>query len=243
MKKLIILIILPLCIINSSNAELPAPPFEFTVDEKISDWEDTDTFKNVKKSSKIINDEFWNQPLTKLDYVLIQLKQLADERLDSITDKSMSEYFEKNEYKKEYQKTFGKYKTLNLDNDVYFDKEKGKIIIGFEIDGLGKAKQPMSEICQNILELYLISFVMPKKERGMWFYHNTLLNELYRGDQYENYSDNLKNIANNIIYILKLTSEIEFDHELDVDFFTMACILPVESGKYEFRKSSFSLRQ
>ena len=53
------------------------------------------------------------------------------------------EYFDRIEYLKKYQKLFGKYEPFRITNRVFYDEIKGKIIISFDISGVGKQKKPM----------------------------------------------------------------------------------------------------
>ena len=87
MKKLLGILVLSLLWCNISFAGVEkkeeVPPFAFTVDDKINDVVEGELMI-TDKSIDIKMDGYWNQPLTKLDYVLMQFKKKADETTDKI---------------------------------------------------------------------------------------------------------------------------------------------------------------
>ena len=241
MKKLLMFMILSLLVINVSIAEPVSPSFAFTADDKVADWKENELI--IDKSSEIVDDEFWNESLTKLDYILMQLKQHAESVSARITDEEMSWYFERLENWEPVQEYLGKYESITVNNNVYFDKDTGKILVGFEIDKLGKAKKPMAELCKKILNLHIMQYPLPSQRMYGYSYHNSILNEIFRGDSYENYTIHLEKIAKNLIYSLKLNSTINIGNDHDADLFTMYCIKKDSSDNYEFRKFSQSYRR
>ena len=60
-----------------------APSFAFTADDKVKNFEENETI--IKdNSTDIKTDKYWNKPLTKLDYALMQFKKTADETTKKI---------------------------------------------------------------------------------------------------------------------------------------------------------------
>ena len=113
MKKLLGIIVFNLLLSGNAYANEKLI-FPFTVDEQIQTFKDGGEKIVTNKSNELIKDEYWNTPLTKLDYYLIQLKNKADETSKEIgkiySDGSayLLEYFDRIEYLKKYQKLFGK---------------------------------------------------------------------------------------------------------------------------------------
>ena len=68
MKKLLGIVVLGLLFSNILYAEVK-PMFPFTIDDQITTYKDgEEIIKN--KSNELISDEYWNKPLTKLDYYI-----------------------------------------------------------------------------------------------------------------------------------------------------------------------------
>ena len=249
MKKLFLIIFLNLLYVNFSFAGLEVkkehPPFPFTVDDKVKEYDEKEQIITIFSSTADIKkDKFWNEPFTKLDYILMQIKNHADKKSKQVLNGiAIKEYFDKYENKKKYHKLFGRYKDIQVDNSVFFNEKKGKIIVNFTINDVGKAKKPMSEICESLLKYDLINYPLPSQKMIGYTYHNALLNELYRGDGYENYDAHLKKIADNLVYILSITSLVSVSEtKNDDDTFTMICWKPNED-EIEFRKWSRSYRE
>jgi len=249
MKKIFLIIILNLLYVNFSFADLETkkehPPFPFTVDDKVKEFDEIEKmFTIFSSTTDIKTDKFWNQPITKLDYILMQIKKHADEKSKQVLNgRALKEYFDKYENKKKYHELFGRYKDIQLDNSVFFSEKSGKILVSFVINDVGKAKKPMSEICENLLKYDFISYPLPDQKIMGYSYHNALLNELYRGDGYENYNTHLKKIADNLVYSLSITSLVSMSKtKKDYDIFTMMCWKPNED-EIEYRKWSRSSRE
>jgi len=242
MKKLLGIVVLGLIACTISFAGITekkeAPPFAFTADDKVKDFKENELIIK-EKSSDIKTDEYWNKPLTKLDYVLMQFKKNADETTKNILkDKGgIYRYFDKLEHAKKYRSVTGQYGEYEVSNAVHFDEKSGKILVSFNITGLGKPKEPMSEICKKIMK-YDLMFMPPQKMRGYTF-HNRILNEIYRGDSYKNYNNHLEKIANNLVYVLSLSSRIATSEtKADEDIFQMVCYKLNSEENYIIRKHS-----
>ena len=219
--------------------------FAFTVDEQVQTFKEGENLI-TNKSSELNSDNYWNTPLTKLDYYLIQIKQALDEAskdwgtINFDGSGMLIKYFEKIKVLKEHQKIFGKYEEFKVFNDVYYDEAKGKIVISFSIKNVGKAKKPMKEICQSILEGYIAkSFIIPSQKLKSYSSNRKLLNELYRGGSLVDYNKHLEKIANNIAYILRITSTVSHSLEkLDYDMFNMTCYKQSDNDEIIYRKWS-----
>jgi hypothetical protein len=246
MKFLFILIIIftPVHALTLEKAIFP-----FTVDEQVPESEDNKSF--IEKSSKdLINDDYWNSPLTKLDYMLMQFKKSAEKTSSYLLSEEdtrgtvLDSYFEKQMYLKRFRSVFGTYKKPTIDNYVYFNEDKGKIIVSFNVSELGKSKKPMKEICSEMMELYLGGLYMPEQKLLGYSYHNNLLKELFRGGEYKDYNKYLEKIANNLVYVLSLTSinQKSMDKR-DEEIFNMTCFKTSDQSDTEFRKWSYKAKE
>ena len=208
-----------------------------------------DIIKN--KSNELNSSKYWNTPLTKLDYYLIQIKKAADEtsaELGTIhSDGSgfLLNYFERIEYQKKFQKLFGKYETFNISNNVYYDETKGKIIISLAVDNVGKAKQPMKTTCQAIMKRYMSSgYKLPQQTYRFASPNRRLLEQLYRGGSYDDYKDELEKFADNIVYYVNITSTTSHSLEkTDTETFNMGCYKLSFDDEMIYRKWSFATKE
>ena len=245
MKKLLGIIVFNLLLSGNAYANEKLI-FPFTVDEQIQTFKDGGEKIVTNKSNELIKDEYWNTPLTKLDYYLIQLKNKADETSKEIgkiySDGSayLLEYFDRIEYLKKYQKLFGKYESFSITNRVFYDEIKGKIIISFDISGVGKQKKPMKELCKILIDKKLFLNGMPDQSYNRPSNHRFLLNQLYRGGTWKkNYDQQLKKIANNIVYKVNITSKVSTSSEkMNYNLFGVSCFKLNDKDKIIYRKWS-----
>ena len=116
--------------------------------------------------------------------------------------------------------------------------------IGFEINDVGKAKKPMKELCKNLLEKDLIRRGMPDQSFSSPVYYRMLLNQLYRGGDKKTYNNQLKKIANNIVYRVSITSKVSTSLEkMDYDMFNVSCYKLSSKDKIIYRKWSFASKE
>ena len=227
---------------NSSEPIL----FPFTVDEQVKTHEDNeDIIKN--KSTELKSDTYWNKPFTKLDYYLMQIKNNLDKASEDwqkvYSDGSglLVDKFEKIKIEKKYWSFRGKTEEIEVSNNVHFNVDTGKIIIAFSVKA-GKAKKPLKETCENLIEKEMTrNFYIPSQNITPSSPNKFLLNLLYRGDGYKNYDNELKKVANNIVYIVSLTSEVLRDIEKSgYDYYSMTCYKLSHNEDILFRKWSFA---
>ncbi len=234
MKKLLVhvFLVLIIFILNFSVSKAAEKvPFPFTVDDKV-DANEVISFDDIKNSDEIKNNEYWNKPFTKFDYILTQMKKRADESMDYIKS-GFEEYshFEKVVHKKKYDSV-----EIKVENAVHFNEIYGKIIVMFTVSNLGRAKSPMSETCKSTIEL-IVSGIIPQKNEYHYM-NNYFLNQLYRhGHGYEYYDDYLNIIAKNTVLLLRLNSiDSEKKH-----WFTMTCKKNGPNAKFTINKYSNKL--
>ncbi len=224
--------------------------FPFTIDEQVQDYKEDENIISIE-SKELNSDKYWNTPLTRLDYILFQLKKAADKNQNKLikvySDGSslLRSNFERYENLKKSQEFFGKYKEPQVKNNIFFDEKKGKIVVMFQIDDVGKPKKPMKEICAKILDLNIIgSWGMPDQKMSGYLYHNTLLNELFRGGDFDDYTEHLQKIADNIAYALSITSTISNSLEKrDEDVLSMTCFKLSNNNEIDYRKRSYKFKE
>ena len=244
MKKLLGILVLGLLVSTPAYSETSEkrPQFPYTADAQLEISNFDEELKKIA-SYEIRNEKYWNEPLTRLDYVLMQLKIMANEyqefmlEKDGLFSKWIQQDFEKAESVFAYYK-----KDFKVDNSVYFNEESGKIVVSFEIGDLGKSKRPLSEICKSFLGSHIAGHYFLNQELLGYTYHNKILKELYRGDDYSNYNEYLNKIAKNLAYLLVLKTQVIADREKKiVDHFLLSCGKLTNEDKYIFNKHSFSI--
>ena len=249
MKKF--LAVLTFFLLISLNAHsLEKAIFPFTIDEQVQDYKEDENIVSIE-SKELNSDKYWNTPLTRLDYILFQLKRIADENQNKLikvySDGSslLRSNFERYENLKKSQDLFGKYKEPQVRNSIFFDEKKGKIVAMFQIEDVGKPKKPMKEICAEILDLNIIGGLgMPDQRMTGYTYHNILLNELFRGGNFDDYTKHLKKIADNIVYALAITSTISNSLEKrDEDVLSMTCFKLTNNDEINYRKWSYKFKE
>jgi hypothetical protein len=248
MKKLFSTILV-LSLLLSGNAYSAEPiVFPFTIDEQVQTAKDNEDVVQIQ-SNELKSDDYWNSPLTKLDYYLMQIKNGANEaskdmeRVHSDGSSMLGQYFENIKIQKKFWSTFGKYEKSTVSNKVYYDETKGKIIIHFDIKA-GKAKEPLKKICQNVFKNEIDrSWYIPNQKITAASPNSQLLKQLYRGGSYKDYSKQIEKVANNIVYILSVNSEVlkSIDNRAK-DFFNMTCYKLKPNDEIIYRKWSFAMK-
>ena len=245
MKKFLSLFILVITISTNSHS-IQNAIFPYTIDEQVQTMKEDEELIQTK-SNELNTDSYWSRPLTKLDYYLMQIQLAADKEVKEwetiYQDGSclLLGYFEKVEYLKKFQKVFGRYEKISVTNKVYFDETRGKIVITFLVNNVGKAKKPMKNICKNLLENYLINgFNLPSQDKTKHSVNRLFLGHLYRGDLKKNYDTPLEKIANNLTYILSITSKVNNSlDKRDSETFNMTCYKQEHRSEINYRKWSF----
>lgn len=233
-----------LLILNAYSSEPVL--FPFTVDEQVKTSEDNeDIIKN--KSTELKSDTYWNKPFTKLDYYLMQIKDNADkasknwQKVYSDGSGLLVDEFEKVKVEKKYWSFSGKTEDIEVSNNVHFNEETGKVIISFSIKA-GKAKKPLKETCEKLIEEEMAKDIyIPSQNIRPASPNIRLLNLLYRGGGYKSYNNEIKKVADNIVYVVSITSEVLRDIEKSgYDYFNMTCYKTSSDEDIIFRKWSFA---
>lgn len=212
--------------------------FSFTKDEQIKDIPMDQLYG---KSNKIDNNDFLKKPITKLDYVLMSLKELAVINANNLQSKNITKiYFD-------YQDgiTGGKRKPEYLGFARYID-DNGKILVQLNISKLGSPKVAASEACADILIKgypHFVNYPFPIGKSQGYLYQNQLLGEIHRSKESEVYKDVMKDIADNLIYAVRL------DFEDKGNSFFMLCLVDsvdaetaYQTNRIKYKKWSLKLR-
>ena len=102
----------------------------------------------------------------------------------------------------------------------------------------------MKELCKNLLEKDLRLKGMPDQSFSRPVYYRMLLNQLYRGGENKSYDQQLKKIANNIVYRVHITSKVSTSLEKsDYEMFHVSCFKLNSKDEIIYRKWSFASKE
>lgn len=224
-----VIIAMALIISVTSHAKEPETvPFLFSEDEKVEDAKDARIFETLKPADQIKNDEFLNQPVTKLDFALMKMEFYLQKTYDvSSIENVVYEFFEparSHSYSME----------PNTDIVVRYNDKLGKIIASVSLLNVGKPKRPMTEACKYFLSDTAIT--LPQELYG-YIYHNTILSQLIRTN-YKSYNSVAKTLAENIILKASVNSRSNDGNAMHI----MSCWKETEDAEIKYEKASFKLR-
>ena len=218
------------------------PIFQFDIDEEVQNLEQTEVvIKN--KSSTLNKDKYWYTKLTKLDYYLIQLKERANKISEEFSNVEngygfLLNYFEKIDRLPEYHESFEDTERFLVSNNVYYDESKGKIIIEFQIDNVGKAKKPMKQLCKLLIDQGLGIKDMKDKRVSSPIHYEPLFRNLYRGKDKEELDKHVKKVADNMVYSVKIISKISTSMTGNYKIYNISCYKLNAYDKIIYRKWS-----
>lgn len=247
MNKIMLILALTLNFASFNICSSEKIKFLFTEDESVKDaTDDNSVFDNKMKSKELTSSKYWNTPLTRLDYILLQLQSDADKAIKELLkvyDDGTSKLggkFKKIENEKKMQKLIGKYQDFSGDNIVYFDEKRGNILAGFTIRNLGEPIIPLKKSCEELIESIASGWYgMPRQKMTGYTYHNkfSLIN---RGNGYDNLTPHFKKIAKNIVYRLQLVSSVKDykDTKWSTKTFSMMCWKFPNQNEIEYLKWS-----
>jgi hypothetical protein len=116
MKKLLGIVVLGLFFSGSAYSAEPIV-FPFTIDEQVQTAKDNEDVVQIQ-SNELKSDDYWNSPLTRLDYYLIQIEQGANEASKDMEkvyadgSSMLGQYFENIKVQKNFGICMGNMKKL-----------------------------------------------------------------------------------------------------------------------------------
>jgi hypothetical protein len=208
----------------AADAASKAVDFLFSEDNQIVNT--PEQFQNSITEKTLVRDDKWlNEPLTRLDYVLIRIQAHLNTTLSNVAQHIIREDFDTSE--------------LKLDPSVEFSPgysdEKGRLFIGASVGTVGKPKKPMKEFCQTLLIWIEQSY--PLKPLG-YAWQNSALGLLIRNDA-EKYQDVVQKLAESAIITVKVSGGYTSDSKHS--FFQVGCMRQEGGGPITFYKYSSAL--
>ena len=237
MKKLFSIYVFLLFVypnIAISEKPIVQVPFLFTEDEELETIESYDDILH-DKSQAISKDEYLNEPLTKLDFVLTKMNEGMEEHIDY-----MQIYLEGG-YDKHFETIVRPGERPSsifprLSGSVRFKQKQGKIIVSTHLEGAGKPRKPLNKICKDLMAYYL-SF---PQEPELNYVYQYLMEELHRGEDYDITKPSFDKIANNIVWEVKISSIVYTEDFKSYNYYILQCIKDDPSPDADFKYIKWS---
>lgn len=212
----------------ASLAAAQSPPTDFLFSEDNQVANSPGSWAEAVGSSAAIKDDQWlNAPLTRLDYVLINVEAHLNKFLPAATEELARDYFEK----------FLGTAPPSVDLAARYLSSKGRMIIGASIDTLGKPKKPMKEFCAKVLRSIEMNY--PLDPVG-YSWQNNALGLLVRDADVTAYDQVVQNLARSSIISVSVAAMYKpNDHAM---LFHMTCLKKSADAAIKYYKSSLALR-
>jgi hypothetical protein len=205
----------------TTNAGTVAVPFLFSDDQSVPQ---ADLSQSVKSSNALRNDPYLNGPVTRLEYFLIHMEtRLNQENAVAIIKDELEKRFERIHPRRE--RTVRGYARYIEDN--------GRILLGYDIDELGRPRAPMRDVCHEILKQ--MDFTLPQEHVG-YLLHNTVLGVLAHKD-HAAYSQMLDMLAAHFVHRVRLTSTSYEQRTLHM----FACQRAAKDAAITYERASLNL--
>jgi hypothetical protein len=169
-----------------------------------------------------LRDDTWlNAPLSRLDYVLMNVQSRLNANLPVIVEGEARDYFEPF-----YNQP------ASVEFDARYSEEKGRIVLIGSVDTVGKPKKPMKAFCESVISWMRQSY--PLKPLGYLWYDNGL-GLLIRGDA-KKYRDEVINLMKSAV--LSATVSSSYASAGKNLFFQVGCMQQAADGPITFYKYS-----
>jgi len=165
-------------------------PFLFSDDQSIPQ---ADLSQGIQPSNSLRNDSYLNAPMTRLEYFLIRMET----RLNEVGAVAVI----KDELEKRFERIHPRVER-KVQGYARYSEDIGRIVVGYEIDDLGRPRAPMRDACHDVLKH--LELTLPQEHVG-FILHNTVLGVLAHKD-YTNYSSMLATLASHFVHRTKLVS-------------------------------------
>jgi hypothetical protein len=165
-------------------------PFVFSDDQSVPQ---ADLSQGIKPSNALRNDSYLNAPVTRLEYFLIRIEtRLNQESAVAVIRDELEKRFDRIHPRVERK----------VQGYARYSEDNGRIVLGYEIDDLGRPRAPMRDACHDVLKH--LELTLPQEHVG-YILHNTVLGVLAQKD-YITYSSMLATVASHFVHRTKLVS-------------------------------------
>lgn len=195
-------------------------PFLFTEDQDVAAVKEP--LMTIAPSDTLHSDPYLSAPMTRLEYMLTKI----DEHLEDLpfyAMKTIREGFEEDQFVST---------TPTITATARYVEPIGKVVVTYDVDGVGAPKQPMRKTCDTML--FYLQDAFPQELRG-WSYHNTILGVLHQKDA-RYYTTVLHKLSKNIVHQVAIVAATGDDSEGRLHFFS--CMKETKDAPIVYWKSS-----
>jgi hypothetical protein len=198
--------------------------FLFSEDNKPSPTRE-EFMAGMQPKSMLREDHWLNEPLTRLDYVLINIQAHLTKNASNKADELMREYFEPSPSKSQ---------TPSAEFTASYDEKTERLRLGATVTGVGKPKKPIKEFCRS-LQVYMGQQYPLQPIGDAW--SNNALGLLRRRDgDLPEYTDAATKLRESAVYIVVVTSS--YNVEDGTAIYTLACRQQGDGQELEYYKTS-----
>jgi hypothetical protein len=183
--------------VDAANAP---PDFLFSDDSKIVASQQQ--FENSFEAKTALRNDAWlNAPLTRLDYVLLNIQTQLNASLPDLINEMIKRSFETTD-------SFG-----NLAPDpqtefaARYSEKLGRLLVIADVDGVGRPKKPMKSFCDSLIGQIEIRY--PLNQIGYTWQNNAL--GLLMRDDADKYTAIANTLATNAVLIGTVTANYRVD--------------------------------
>ena len=171
--------------------------FLFSEDNDLKDDGDVINLLKQQTNNNIKNSDFFNSPLTKLDYVLIDIEK----KLEKIFDNKLLDQIVRDEFE-----SIERYPPF-IFSDVTYIEEIDKIIINAELSSLPKPKRSLKQICEERV-LWMLDPSFPIWNDNLYASYLGILKK----ENKKNYDEEALALKGNIIHFARVHSYYDKVH-------------------------------
>jgi hypothetical protein len=201
-------------------------PFLFTEDQNAPQ---VDLNKNITRSDALRNHLYLTGPITRLDYMLIQMERRLNREFILSSIKTM--------LKKNFERVKKSYGSMDVEGFARYSDDLGKVIVGYVVQEVGRARKPMRKTCEALL--LEMEWTVPQENRGFSF--QRVLGVLEHTNNYATYMPMFNLLAENIVYKASITSWTSKSDAKGKIIHTFQCQREKLGGKIVYSKMSFSV--
>ena len=202
-------------------------PFLFTEDQRAPQ---VDLYKNITRSDALRNHPFLTEPMTRLEYMLIQMERRLNGKIQLSSIKFM--------LKKNFERVKGPLRDLlSVEGFARYSDDNGKVLVAYEVRWVGRPRIPMRKSCEAILSE--MEWTVPQENLGPILY-NEILGVLAHTKNDVTYAPMLSLLAANIVHRVSITSITdESDNKGDM-IHIFHCQREIRGGEIVYQKFSSS---
>ena len=181
----------------------------------------------IDQKSVVQNDEWLNQPLTRLDYILIRMESTITESTAATLE--MAGIF--------FERSAVVGMDPSVDFSVRYSNPTGRIFVMTRLEYVGEPKRPMTEVCEDMINR--LEAALPLAPSG-YSWNNNALGLLQRDDDSSVYDEIAQTLASSTVLIATVDALYETDDQ--IGRFVIRCVKQDAAGPILFFRHSKQFR-